>query len=247
MHRNIVLIFVFFISCKTNKQPVPINIVKTDSVKIRTKPLIILDAGHGALDPGAVNDSLHLYEKNLTRKIVDAVLSIIDSNKITVVQTRPADSNIHRHNRINFANTFNPDMLLTIHINQHDDTTYNGFEIDIADSLITKMDERDTISIVNPNKLKARKIANALSNKVASLFPKMHNRNISIRKDRIWMISAGNYPSVLLEFGFISSKKDLLYLTDKKAIKKLAGGIVASIYKELLPNADLGKQKANKI
>ena len=221
MSKYFFVFMVLFCSCKIKNSPKPVIIAKIDTVFAKTKPLIILDAGHGALDPGAVNDSLHLYEKNITRKIVDAVLAIIDTNKITVIQTRPADSNIHRHNRINLANLFKPDMLLTVHINQHNDTTYNGFEVDVADSLITKMNERDTISIINPNKFKASKMANALSYKVASLFPKMHNRNIAIRKDRIWMICAGNYPSVLLEFGFISSKKDLVYLTDKKSGKKI--------------------------
>jgi N-acetylmuramoyl-L-alanine amidase len=242
MSRYIVLIFIFFVSCKTKKPPnITATTVLMDTVKVKRKPLIILDAGHGAIDPGAINDSLQLYEKNVTRKIVDAVIKIIDTNKITVIQTRPADSNIHRHERINLANAYNPDMLLTVHINYHKDTSYNGFEMGIADSLITKMDEKDTISILNPNRIKANKIATALSSKVASLFPKMRNRNIQTRKDRIWMISAGKYPSVLLEFGFISNKNDLLYITDKKAIKKLAGGIVASLYNELLPKKELKK------
>jgi N-acetylmuramoyl-L-alanine amidase len=247
MNRFIALIFIFFVSCKTKTVPKPIGIPKLATINIRTKPLIILDAGHGALDPGAINDSLQLYEKNVTRKIVDAVLAIIDTNKITVIQTRPADSNIHRHDRINLANTYNPEMLLTVHINYDKDTAINGFEMGIADSLVTKMDDVDTVSIANPNRTKANKIAMALSNKVASLFPKMRNRNIQTRKDRIWMISAGKYPSVLLEFGFISNKSDLGYINDKQAIKKLAGGIVASLYKELLPTTALKKTKKKKV
>ncbi len=138
-------------------------------------------------------------------------------------------------------------MLISVHINQHDDTTYNGFEIDVADSLITKMDEKDTVYVNNPNKIKARQMANVLCKNVANSFPKMHNRNVAIRKDKIWIIGAGDYPSLLLEFGFISSKKDLFYLTDRKAIKKLARGIVATIYKELLPSTNLLKQKVIKV
>jgi N-acetylmuramoyl-L-alanine amidase len=235
MSRYIVLIFVFFLGCKAKEPAKPIGTIKLRTIKFRAKPVLILDAGHGAIDPGAINDSLNLYEKNVTRKIVDAVLAIIDTNKISVVQTRPADSNIHRHDRINLANTYHPDLLLTVHINYDKDTSYNGFEMAISDSLVTKMDEKDTISILNPNKVKAEKIATTFSNKVAGLFPKMRQRKMKIRDDRIWMICAGNYPSVLLEFGFISNKNDLEYITDKKSIKKLAAGIVESIYKELLP------------
>jgi N-acetylmuramoyl-L-alanine amidase len=246
---NIAFLFLFLIGCKAEEIAKPIGNIKMRNLKLKVKPLLVLDAGHGAIDPGAINDSLNLYEKNVTRKIVDAVLAIIDTNKISVVQTRPADSNIHRHDRINLANTYNPDLLLTVHINYDKDTSYNGFEMAISDSLVTKMDEKDTVSILNPNKIKAEKIATTFSNKVAGLFPKMRQRKIKIRDDRIWMICAGNYPSVLLEFGFISNKNDLGYITDKKSIKKLAAGIVESIYKELLPIRKIitkSKQKNSK-
>jgi N-acetylmuramoyl-L-alanine amidase len=248
MHRlinyNIIFIFLFLVGCHAKKLPPIIIDVKKDTVmQIKAKPILVLDAGHGALDPGAINDSLNLYEKNVTRKIVDAVLAIIDTNKISVIQTRPADSNIHRHDRINLANTYNPDLLLSVHINYDKDTSYNGFEIAIADSLVTKMDEKDTISISNPNKVKAEKMATTFTNKVAGLFPKMRHRKMKIRNDRIWMICAGNYPSLLLEFGFISNKNDLGYITDKKSIKKLASGIVDCIYKELLPQRIINKVK----
>jgi N-acetylmuramoyl-L-alanine amidase len=238
------LVFLFFISCKSRVGQVADCTLKFASIKkVDRKPVVILDAGHGALDPGAINDSLQLYEKNVTRKIVDAVIAIVDTNKIRVIQTRPADSNIHRHDRINLANNYNPDMLLTVHINYDKDTVVNGFEMEVSDSLVVKMDEVDTVSIPNPNKEKALKIATVFSNKMVGLFPEMRNRNIVTRKDRIWMICAGKYPSVLMEFGFISNKKDLGYLTDKKAIKKLAGGIVDCLYKQLLPRQDKKNKK----
>jgi N-acetylmuramoyl-L-alanine amidase len=250
MNRFLVLFFVIFCGCKAKEEGKMAGFIKVHAVQFKTKPVLILDAGHGSIDPGAINDSLNLYEKNVTRKIVDAVLSIIDTNRISVIQTRPGDSNVHRHDRISYANTYNPDMLLTVHINYDKDTACNGFEMALADSLVTKMDEKDTISIPNPNKVRAEKIATTFTNKIASLFPEMRQRKIKVRDDRIWMISAGRYPSLLLEFGFINNKKDLGYITDKKAISKLAGGIVESIYKELLPLKKIkskGKSKSKKI
>ncbi len=99
---------------------------------------------------------------------------------------------------------------------------------------VKKMDDKDTISVSNPNKEKALKIANTFSNKIASLFPQMRHRKLKVRTDRIWMICAGKYPSVLLEYGFISNKNDLAYINDKKSIHKLANGIVDCVYAELL-------------
>jgi N-acetylmuramoyl-L-alanine amidase len=96
------------------------------------------------------------------------------------------------------------------------------------------MNDKDTISVSNPNKTKALKIASTFSNKIARMFPEMRHRKLKVRTDRIWMICAGKYPSVLLEYGFISNKKDLAYINDIKTINKLAKGIVDCIYAELL-------------
>jgi N-acetylmuramoyl-L-alanine amidase len=248
MNRYLVFVFILIASCKPKKVIIgkAVIMAKVDTVVVKDKPIVILDAGHGGPDPGAINDSLTLYEKNVTRQIVDAVLSIVDTNKVTVIQTRPKDNDVHRHDRIALANSYKPDLLFTAHINFDKDTLVNGFEMELSDSLVVKMDEKDTISMLNPNKEKALKIATVFNEKIAALFPEMKNRNVVIRKDRIWMVCAGKYPSVLMEFGFISSNKDLMYLTDKKAIKKLAGGIVNCFYKLLLPKVDPKKVKKQK-
>lgn len=230
------LFLLLIISCQNRKQPDALqNKEKKKAVK-RTRPILVLDAGHGAIDPGAVNDSLNLYEKDITRNIADAILEKIDTNKIQVIETRPGDTNIHRHERIKKANLYQPDLLLTIHVNGDPDTTYNGFEMSYADSLVVHMDHKDTISILNPNREKAAKYVKTFIPKIAKKFPLMRNRYYHARKDRIWMICAGRYPSLLLEFGFINNRKDLAYLTSKKAISKLADSITESVYEVLLAN-----------
>ncbi len=225
------------ISCKNEKRAdvevaPPVVTVKKDTIvkPYRTKPLIIIDAGHGGEDPGAVNDSLKLYEKNITRKIVDGILRNIDTQKVTVIQTRPKDLNIHRHTRIDTANKYWPDLLLTVHINYDKDTTINGFEMAYNDSILHYVNNTDTINQKNPYKSQLYKYSNFFNKKIAANFPKMRIRNINVRKDRIWMIYAGNYPSLLMEFGFISNRKDLTELVNKKSLQKLSKAIVKGLY-----------------
>jgi N-acetylmuramoyl-L-alanine amidase len=222
------------ISCKGPNEPDALLNNEKDRTAKRTRPVLILDAGHGAIDPGAVNDSLNLYEKDITRSITDAIMEKIDTNKIQVIETRPGDTNIHRHERIKKANLYQPDLLLTIHINNDPNNTYNGFEMSYSDSLVVHMDHKDTISILNPNREKAAEYIKTFVPKIAKKFPVMRNRYYHGRKDRIWMICAGRYPSLLLEFGFINNSKDLAYLTNKKAISKLADSITESLYEVLL-------------
>ena len=90
-----------------------------DFAKLRNdgKIHIVIDAGHGGPDPGAINIKLNILEKNITRKVVDAVMSMIDTTKYTVLETRPNDSNIHRHSRIDLANKFKTDLLISFHCN----------------------------------------------------------------------------------------------------------------------------------
>ncbi len=220
-------------ACKcASKQPViePPSIVEIKDTTPK-KPIIIIDAGHGGNDPGAVNDSAKLYEKTFTRNIVDALIKEIDTSYIIPIQTRLGDSNINRHIRIERASKCNPNMLLTIHINYDKDTTYNGFEISFNDTIIDKIvNGIDTIKQLNPFKAINLKYGKILNKKIAAKFPKMRQRGISIRKDDIWMLYAGKYPSLLLEFGFISNRKDLTTLKDKKEIKKLALALQSSIY-----------------
>lgn len=187
---------------------------------------IILDAGHGGPDVGAINYKYNIYEKNIARKMVDAVLAIADTSKYSILQTRPLDSNIHRHTRIQLANKFKPDLLLSFHCNSFKDASWNGIEIHISDS---SLNYPDTTSKINPHKQINLNIADKLMNNICYSFPNMQRRKIVSRKDRIWIIYAGNYPSVLIEWGYISNKKDIETMKDPEAHKILAEAVWQSV------------------
>jgi N-acetylmuramoyl-L-alanine amidase len=233
-----VFFLLFIFSCKKKQEVLVIN---TPSLKVPVAvkpinpiPVLILDAGHGGEDPGAVSDSFKLKEKNVTRSIVDAVLANIDQKKIKVIQTRLKDDNTHRHKRIEIANQYNPDLLLTVHINFDKDTTVNGYEMQYNDSILDRVIYTDTLKRNNPYKKKLNSYSALFNKKIGQAFPDMKLRGITLRKDRIWMIFAGNYPSLLLEFGFINNRHDAKIMADKKNIKKLAQVIVKCIYEILL-------------
>jgi N-acetylmuramoyl-L-alanine amidase len=64
----------------------------------------------------------------------------------------------------------------------------------------------------------------------------MKNRGIRIRKDRIWMIYAGNFPSILIEWGYISNPDDLAIMKDPNAHKLLAQAIWFTVDKHFENN-----------
>lgn len=224
---------IFLLACTSPKQP-EVKIIQQPIVvvtPIKTKPVLILDAGHGGPDPGAINDSLNLFEKNVTRKLVDAIYKKLDTNKISVILTRTKDENVDRHVRVANAEKYNPDLFLSIHNNFDNDTTINGFEINISDSIITNIYAFDTVRISNPFKDTCKKFASVIEKNLVKTFPKMLPRNAKLRKDNIWVLCFPKYPSILVEFGFISNRNDAFYLTDKNEIDKFATATANSIYK----------------
>jgi N-acetylmuramoyl-L-alanine amidase len=224
-------------SCKKFTSPplqsakvVPFFIPQEGAVRL---PVLILDAGHGGEDPGAINDSIPLYEKDATRAIVDATIKYIDPRKIKVIQTRPGKENVHRHDRIKFANANRPNLLMTVHINSARDTTVNGFEVGYSDSLFVSTLGKDTIKKYNPFKLQLQQYSQMFMKRIATNFPEMKYREVAVRKDDIWMIYAVNYPSILVEFGFISNRKDATLLKNPEKIK-LIGKTLAQGITEIL-------------
>ena len=187
---------------------------------------IVIDAGHGGPDPGARNIKLNVLEKNITRKIVDAMVSMVDTSKYTVLQTRPNDSNIHRHQRIDLATKFKTNLLLSFHCNAFTGGCLNGFEIHISDSCLNP---KDSTSKPNPYKQINLGIADTLSKNIAYVFPEMKKGGIYSRKDRIWMIYAATFPSILIEWGYINNKKDIEIMQDPVAHQVLAKAVWHSI------------------
>lgn len=194
---------------------------------------IVIDAGHGGPDPGAINKKTGDYEKNICSNIVTELVKMGDTNRYSILQTRPGDSNIHRHDRILMANKFKPNLLLSIHINSFIESYLNGFEIGFSDSSLNIV---DSLSKPNPNYNTNKLLSNSLSNNIGYAFPQMKNRGIRVRKDRIWMIYAGEYPSILIEWGYISNLKDLAIIKDPNAHQLLAQSIWKTIDKHFEQN-----------
>ncbi len=248
--------FLFFgiiliIACNSPKKPELIIAPPPPPIEVATikgKPVLILDAGHGGIDPGALNDSLKLSEKSVTRKLVDAIYKKLDTSKISVILTRTKDENVDRHIRVANAEKYNPDLFLSIHNNFDNDTLVNGFEINISDSIITNIYAFDTVRISNPFKDSCIKYASVFEKNLGITFPKMLPRSKKLRKDNIWVLCFPKYPSILVEFGFISNRNDAFYLTDKNEIDKFATAAVNSIYKifGIDPSENKSKTTSNK-
>jgi N-acetylmuramoyl-L-alanine amidase len=194
--------------------------------KIRTKlpnarPVIILDAGHGGIDPGGLSNhdstALNVKEKDLTLYMSEQLYKKLDKKRFNVMRIRKHDTDFHRHERTKYIELANPDLLVSLHTNWDKDTNINGFEFAYSGRILNYVDTNknkplgDTVNIKNPFAEQLTKYCQTLSANTKRAFPGMRNRGIKERKDRIWMLYGVHYPSLLVEFGFVTGKHDIFY------------------------------------
>ncbi|MGX3046067.1 N-acetylmuramoyl-L-alanine amidase [Helicobacter sp. T3_23-1056] len=185
------------------------------------KPILILDAGHGGTDGGAISpnynqDKIKESELNLDIvKHIDILLTSLKNHKLNVVLTRNTDKIVTLDNRINIAEniyryTQSKKMLfLSIHINSADNTTAKGLKCYYNKINYAKDEERfmDILaSVIDRGKD---------SNLIARQFKNTENFRV-IKK-------ITNMPSVLVECGFLSNPQERQLLATKAYRAKIAG------------------------
>jgi len=94
------------------------------------KPLIVIDAGHGGWDNGAISPDGERLEKNDNLKLALAVQNELKEQEVPVLLTRETDVFVSLQERVQMANEANADLFISLHRNSfptHTPTT-NGLQ-----------------------------------------------------------------------------------------------------------------------
>lgn len=188
--------------------------------------IVVLDAGHGGKDSGAVS-SFGVIEKDVALRLIESAKDYFDTdNSIKVYYTRLSDEqeNITYGNtvsstttsvvnRANFANEVGADLFLSVHCNSAANQTARGTEILYS--------SKNTI--VKENGLTSKVFAE-------TAFPILLEAVGSTKravKDFPNLIVCRNsqMPAILLEIAFVSNNEDAAILQDDSAIHKIGKGI----------------------
>ncbi|MCS7265325.1 MAG: N-acetylmuramoyl-L-alanine amidase [Armatimonadetes bacterium] len=96
-------------------------VIESLSNRARQVRLIVVDAGHGGKDPGAISPfrsgKLQLIEKHLTLDIAFRLKSLLEKIGYKVVMTRTDDTYIPLPERVAIANSIQADAFVSIHLN----------------------------------------------------------------------------------------------------------------------------------
>ena len=166
---------------------------------------IVIDAGHGGTDPGAMRDEV--LEKQLTLDIAKLVARNLEAQGANVYMTREDDTFISLNDRVEFSNAKEPDIFVSIHINASENEAVNGLE--------THYYKEDSLEF-------AKQIHKAL-------ILNINENNRGIFKSRFYVVRHTTAPSVLLELGFISNEEERALMQTRERQEEYAAGITEGI------------------
>jgi len=171
-------------------------------------PKVILDAGHGGNDPGAVGPT-GLLEKDVNLKITFIVADILMNRGVDVEFTRDHDKRVELSERVKIANDSKADCFASIHINSAADKAATGTET-FAFNAGTEGDRL------------AKSVQKSLVNEI-----KLPDRGVKYRNFTV--IAKTTMPAILNEVAFISNPTEEKLLKNIEFIEKAAIGIAKGI------------------
>ena len=103
---------------------------QNNTLKLST---VVIDAGHGGKDAGAVSKDSKTYEKTLALDIANRFAARIKAEmpSVKVVQTRSTDVFVELRERAAIANRAGANLFVSIHINSNKSTSPNGYSVHI--------------------------------------------------------------------------------------------------------------------
>lgn len=247
MRKKILYIIVFLVGLF-----LPATILAEPPAK---KFVVVIDAGHGAHDAGAVNRKLKIKEKDINLKTALKLGEMIEKNcpDVKVVYTRKKDVFVELHRRAQIANNAKADLFISIHTNSVAKGTVRGAEtytlgmaraeenLAVAkrenEVILLESNYQTTYKGFNPNSSESyiifEFIQDANMSQSVSFAKKVQSqfRNNSKRIDKgvkqagFLVLRETSMPSVLIELGFISTDDEAQYLISEKGSSSMAQSI----------------------
>lgn len=179
------------------------------------KTLIVLDAGHGGSDPGAIGKFTGVKEKDLTLRAVYALKAELEKNGYIVALTRTGDSKLELLQRTDLANEINASLLVSIHYNAVDSPTINGVEV----------------LYYNDGEGKKKALARILHDELVAASG-AKSRGI-VERPLLVVPRETKMPSALIEMGFITNKDEERLVQSDAYLAVQVKSIVSAIEKYL--------------
>jgi N-acetylmuramoyl-L-alanine amidase len=196
--------------------------------KPATLPTIIIDAGHGGEDGGAVGAD-GTKEKNLNLDVARLLEALLRLNGASVVMTRTEDTLLYDYfndlsdytghkkiydlkNRLKITEREENPVYVGIHMNKFSDPQYKGLQV-----------------YYSPNDKRSELLAGRIQTEISTSLQKENKRVIKAADSGIYLLDALKTPAVLIECGFLSNKEECARLNDESYQRKLSVALFYAI------------------
>jgi N-acetylmuramoyl-L-alanine amidase len=203
----------FFSSCAPVRAREPISPVMIHS----TKPLVVLDAGHGGWDRGAQVSSPHCEEKKMTLLTAQLTKKYLEQLGYQVILTRARDFYLPLSQRVSIANRSKAEIFISLHFNSCPNKSARGIEVYYCNL---------------KNNVKKTKISRKLARSVLRDSSRRTNFLArSIKSANFVVIKETKMPAILVEGGFLTNLQERQILRKRETLDTLAKGIAEGVDK----------------
>ncbi|QWI73307.1 N-acetylmuramoyl-L-alanine amidase (plasmid) [Bacillus mycoides] len=169
---------------------------------------VVIDAGHGAHDPGALGNGLQEKERALTlSKMLNDELR---ANGVSTYMTRSTDVFISLSGRAKLANERGAKVFISDHLNSGGGTGYESFTY-------TSIDD------------KTRRLQTLLHDAAMEVLSPLGFRDRGKKQANLAVLRETNMPAVLTENGFIDNATDMAHIRKDDVLRKLAKAYAKAI------------------
>ena len=221
---------------------------------------VVIDAGHGGHDAGAIGLKLKVQEKNLNLSVAKQLAEKIRTNypEVKVVLTRDTDVFLPLQQRADIANKHHADLFISIHTNAAENRNAQGAEtfilgtermednLDVAmrENAVMKLEEDQTVyQGFDPNSIESYILFELMQNQYmdhslqfAELVQNqfvgtLQRANRGVRQAAFWVLLKSACPSVLVEMGFLSNAEEEQWLASAEGKTGIVNGIFDAFQK----------------
>lgn len=195
------------------------NIIATMATPATSKTIVV-DAGHGGEDGGAVASD-GVMEADINLKIALKLQNLLEQSGATVILTRSDENAIYNldkktlrdkknsdiKNRVKIGNNSSADIFVSIHLNKIPQSEYYGWQTFFKDG-----------------SEEGKRLATCIQNNLNEAIQK-ENKRVSLKINNVYIIKHVEIPISIVECGFLSNPEEREQLEDNSYQNKLAWGI----------------------
>lgn len=189
---------------------------------------IVIDAGHGEPDGGAVGADGEL-EKDLNLQIAQFLQGYLEQSGVEVIMTRADDNGLFDkltgsirqkkrsdlNTRVKMVNELDVDLCISIHMNKFTDSRYSGPQV-----------------FYSTNQTSSKNLAQIVQTEMISVLEPASKREIKPGSD-IYLLKHVKVPTILVECGFLSNPEEARKLQDSDYQNRVAWSLYCGIIKFL--------------